>query len=42
MFSTTNCSAGSLIDTITSRWEVCYPYNGFVGFKVVSAGASCV
>ncbi|KAJ5233842.1 uncharacterized protein N7469_005608 [Penicillium citrinum] len=42
MFSTTNCSTGSLIDTITSRWEVCYPYNGFVGFSVVPAGTSCV
>ncbi|KAJ5692304.1 hypothetical protein N7462_001727 [Penicillium macrosclerotiorum] len=44
MWSTADCSGGaaSLLGSITSSWEMCYPYNGWVGFTVVDHGASCV
>lgn len=42
MFSSLNCTADTLIDSITSGWEVCYPYEGWVAYSVVDAGASCV
>ncbi|KAJ5397032.1 hypothetical protein N7509_005145 [Penicillium cosmopolitanum] len=42
MFSTSNCTAGTLIASITSGWEMCYPYNGFVAYSVVEHGDPCV
>ncbi|EPS26828.1 hypothetical protein POX_g08874 [Penicillium oxalicum] len=44
MFSTDDCSGGSgaLLDSITDRWEVCYPYSGFRSFSVVTHGEPCV
>ncbi|KAJ5469697.1 hypothetical protein N7539_009315 [Penicillium diatomitis] len=44
MFSTDDCSGGeaALLDSITDGWAICYPYNGFRSWSVVSHGASCV
>ncbi|KAJ5768123.1 hypothetical protein N7533_000706 [Penicillium manginii] len=42
MFSSSNCTAETLIASITSGWEVCYPYNGFAAYSVVDHGAACV
>ncbi|KAJ5885085.1 hypothetical protein N7495_009595 [Penicillium taxi] len=44
LFRTADCSGGSssLIASITDGWEVCYPYSGWLGWKVVSHGGSCV
>ncbi|KAF3390451.1 hypothetical protein F1880_009116 [Penicillium rolfsii] len=44
MFRTPDCSGGkdALLGSITDGWEVCYPYNGFRGWSVVSHGKACV
>ncbi|KAJ5459921.1 uncharacterized protein N7458_001473 [Penicillium daleae] len=44
MFSTADCSGGesTFLGSITDGWEVCYPYNGFRGWSVVSHGTACV
>jgi hypothetical protein len=44
MFSTADCSGGSnaFLGTITSGWDVCYLYNGFLGWTVVEHGNACV
>ncbi|KAJ6009403.1 hypothetical protein N7499_005188 [Penicillium canescens] len=44
MFSTADCSGGSnaFLGTITSGWDVCYLYNGFLGWSVVEHGDACV
>ena len=44
MWSTSDCSGGeeSLLGNITDGWNICYPYNGFVAWSVVSHGESCV
>lgn len=42
MFSSSNCTAQTLIASITSGWEICYPYNGFAAYSVVEHGDPCV
>ncbi|KAJ5162230.1 hypothetical protein N7492_007622 [Penicillium capsulatum] len=44
MWSTLDCSGGqaSLLGSITDRWSMCYPYNGFVAYSVVDNGTSCI
>ncbi|KAJ5970578.1 uncharacterized protein N7479_000496 [Penicillium vulpinum] len=42
MFSTPDCSGGSLLGSITNGWEVCYLYNGFEAWTIVPDGSDCV
>ncbi|KAH8422475.1 uncharacterized protein LDX57_000228 [Aspergillus melleus] len=40
MYADGDCS-GVHTDVIRSTWDICYPYNGFKGYKVVPIGAAC-
>lgn len=42
MFNTADCTEDAFLGTITSGWDVCYPYNGFLGWTVVEHGDDCV
>lgn len=42
LFGTDKCTAESFLSTITNQWDVCYLYNGFLGWSVVAAGDPCV
>ncbi|KAJ5124148.1 uncharacterized protein N7515_007973 [Penicillium bovifimosum] len=41
-FATYDCAPESFLSTITNGWDVCYLYNGFLGWSVVAKGDPCV
>ncbi|KAJ5780410.1 hypothetical protein N7457_005570 [Penicillium paradoxum] len=41
MFGTDDCAPESYLAKITNDWDVCYLYNGFQSYSVVSKGDPC-
>ncbi|KAK1144764.1 hypothetical protein N8T08_004775 [Aspergillus melleus] len=41
-FQDGECSADGFIEAVRGDWEVCYPYKGWVGWKVVGSGEDCI